>query len=652
MQLFQISPVVYRRTSQTVALAALSLVVYSLMLFLQASGKLLPMAPVVIGLSIASLVIALAALKWHSSKLSDLLLFAAYLLLASTAFYLTVIVSGGSILPITVLWVIVAILASVFGMFGIVPVFIASGYSVFMSAIGGSFELEILLNTLFVSWLPLIVGYVLWHKIGSTTPARQGNSMTSNLVNELGEANSKSGVIIEAIADGVIALNGKGTIELINPAAQKILGWSAQDAVSLSYKSVFKMYDSKDKEVEPSLDPVEKAISTNIQTETDTLSLGTSSDKKLLASIIVSPVGQMGQGVIIVFRDITSDKKEEREQAEFISTASHEMRTPVASIEGYLGLALNPATATIDDKARDFIGKAHESAQHLGRLFQDLLDVSRAEDGRLANTPSVIDVVSFTGNIVEGLLPQAEAKQLRLTYKPGIDNLPDNDRRMTPVYYTHADSDHLREVISNLTENAIKYTLKGDVVIDVNGDNNHIVISFQDSGIGIPAEDISHLFQKFYRVDNSDTREIGGTGLGLYLCRRLIEVMGGQIWVESEYKKGSTFYIKLPRLDHQEASRLMEEAAVRAEEEAAKEASLAAAQPTPEIPDPTPQPIPEPVYTTEPAPAQTPQPQPTALEAQPQINTPLSTIEQNPQAYTRANNPSLNIPTRGPGGQN
>ena len=87
----------------------------------------------------------------------------------------------------------------------------------------------------------------------------------------------------------------------------------------------------------------------------------------------------------MIFRDITKEKAEEREQAEFISTASHEMRTPVASIEGYLGLALNPATANIDEKARDFITKAHESAQHLGRLFQDLLDISKAEDGRLKN---------------------------------------------------------------------------------------------------------------------------------------------------------------------------------------------------------------------------------------------------------------------------
>ena len=115
----------------------------------------------------------------------------------------------------------------------------------------------------------------------------------------------------------------------------------------------------------------------------------------------------------MVFRDMTKEKSEEREQAEFISTASHEMRTPVASIEGYLGLALNPATATIDDKAREH-PKAQASAQHLGRLFQDLLDVSKAEDGRLSNNPTVLDTAAYISDIVEGLRPKALEKNLTL----------------------------------------------------------------------------------------------------------------------------------------------------------------------------------------------------------------------------------------------
>jgi hypothetical protein len=209
----------------------------------------------------------------------------------------------------------------------------------------------------------------------------------------------------------------------------------------------------------------------------------------------------------------------------------------------------------------------------LGRLFQDLLDVSKADDGRLQNNPKVVDVVPFLHDIVAGLLPKAQAKSLFINFKPSPDfegtvdisrqsygsNIDHATARViTPAFYVNVDNDHLREILDNLVENAIKYTLKGNVTVDVTGDDEHVIISIADSGIGIPAEDVSHLFQKFYRVDNSDTREIGGTGLGLYLCRRLTEAMGGKIWVESVYKEGSTFFVQLPRMDSVKAQEAIE----------------------------------------------------------------------------------------------
>jgi len=155
------------------------------------------------------------------------------------------------------------------------------------------------------------------------------------------------------------------------------------------------------------------------------------------------------------------------------------------------------------------------------------------------------------------------------------------------------------------------------VDVDITGDDNRVVISVKDTGVGIPAEDIPHLFQKFYRVDNSDTREIGGTGLGLYLCRKLTEVMGGQIWAESQYKQGSTFYIGLPRISHQEATQLKTEQENTAfvQQEQATQATAA--------PTPTPQPaqqaavpaqVQQPAPQTQPA-APTPQPQPATAPA-------------------------------------
>lgn len=581
--------------------------------------------------------------------------------------------TGGTSSPFIALWMIVSVFAGIFGLYGLLPLFMTLTAYLLLEYMGGFLNREAILTVVLAGELPLAVSYLIWH-----TKAKTDNSTNDRayqeLATELNQVANKSDVVINAIADGVIALNSQGVIQLINPAAQQIIGWGKQDALSLDYKSVLKLVDKDDNELTPANDPVSQVLATNKEVVTDDLHLLTNSGKKLLVSVVVSPVGQLGAGVIIVFRDITKEKTEEREQAEFISTASHEMRTPVASIEGYLGLALNPATAQIDDKAREFVGKAHESAQHLGRLFQDLLDVSKAEDGRLTNNPKVIDVVAFAHDIVQGLKPRAVEKGLHVVFKP----LPDDEeekggeRRLNPVFYVNVDNDHLREVIANLVDNAIKYTLKGEVIIDVTGDEEHVTISVADSGIGIPKEDMGHLFQKFYRIDNTDTREIGGTGLGLYLCRRLTEAMNGRIWVESEYKQGSTFYVELPRVDHDEATRLIESAATtppviskaQALAPAYQEPSAPTAYPQP--PEATPQAQPDATYTNTPVEAvaeqlqsfRTPQAPPASPQASPATpylapsqsavrpNTPLSSIEQNPDQYLRSRSRGVSIPPR------
>lgn len=433
----------------------------------------------------------------------------------------------------------------------------------------------------FVGILPLIASLIIWHN--KSNKAYTGDKAYKELASELSQVATQSEVVINAIGDGVMAIDAKGTIQLINPAAQQILGWGKQDALALNYKSVLQLVDLKGAPIDPATDPVQQVLNTNQQIRNNDTTLVTKSSKKIISSIVASPIGEVGSGAIIVFRDITKEKAEEREQAEFISTASHEMRTPVASIEGYLGLALNPNTAQIDDKARDFILKAHESAQHLGHLFQDLLDVSKADDKRLTNTPKVTDMTSFTEEIVQGLTPKAVEKGLNLVFKP---NPKDGNQHVAPVYHVNLDNDHIREILDNLIENAIKYTLKGQVTVDVNGTEDSVVVSIQDSGIGIPAEDIPHLFQKFYRVNNEETNQIGGTGLGLYLCRKLAEAMNGRIWAESTYKQGSTFNVELPRISSQEAANLQSQqtlAAQNASDTSLNQVESAAAIETPTL---------------------------------------------------------------------
>ncbi len=463
----------------------------------------------------------------------------------------TIITSGGVVSPFLAMWIIVAIFAGFFGMtiLGIMALLVVLQIITFVTQSG--INTQFIIGHIFFGFLPLIFSLILWGR------RQQSDNSVSNLENKLSAVEGKSDVVINAINDGVLAISKDGNIELINPSAQQIIGWEQGDALGLNWKSVLKLVASDGKEVDELENPISQSLSKNQPAHSDKFFLLTGSEKRILVSVVSSPVGTDGEGVIVVFRDITKEKAEEREQAEFISTASHEMRTPVASIEGYLGLALNPATANIDEKARDFITKAHESAQHLGRLFQDLLDISKVEDGRMKNNPKIININEFLKEIFEGLAPKANEKQLNYIFAP--DTIDEGkEKSLQPIFYANIDPDHFREVASNLIENAIKYTPSGDVTVDITGDDKQISISVKDSGIGIPAEDIPHLFQKFYRVDNSDTREIGGTGLGLYLSRRLAETMSGNLRVESKYKEGSTFYLEIPRVSSAEATQRLE----------------------------------------------------------------------------------------------
>ncbi|HEX4662077.1 MAG TPA: ATP-binding protein [Candidatus Saccharimonadales bacterium] len=559
------------------------------------------------GLAGLTVVVSLVAYFWAPKRLLFWMALAAYLLLAAT----TGLVIGSTGLtnsPFLALWMMLAIFSGLFGIWGLGPIFLATnGVLIYNMVSPHGVGREQLLLFLLACELPLFISYLLWHN--KNTHENEKERAFNALAQELNQVANKSEIVINAIADGVLALNEQGTIQLINPAAQTIVGWSKQDAMGLDYHSLLKLSDQKGTELTPETDPIQQVLHGHSSVLNNDLLLTMQSGKQIILSLLVSPISSKpGAGVIVVFRDITKEKKEEHQQVEFISTASHEMRTPVAAIEGYLGLALNPSTAAIDDKARLYLQKAHESAQHLGRLFQDLLDVSKAEDGRLKNNPAVVDMVAFARDVTTSFEPKAKEKGLFLYFKPGDGS--DTNRVVSPVFYSKVDNDHLREVLSNLIENAIKYTKTGSVTVDVKGDPTHTIISVSDTGIGIPPEDLPHLFQKFYRVDNSDTREIGGTGLGLYLCRRLAEAMGGRVWATSEMGKGSTFNFEAPRMTHEEAVNELEKEQEPTQTITPSPQRTPLAQPIPAQPQPQPAAASPaaPVVAAVPAPAVAPQP--------------------------------------------
>lgn len=361
---------------------------------------------------------------------------------------------------------------------------------------------------------------------------------------------------LNAIADGVIIADLNNVIKMINPAATRMMGYtSANDALGLSVDAVLHFENNNGGKIQDQENLVLKALTDNQPFSIREYVLISAQNQKYPVAVTVTPTGSAHGEKIVTFRDIAKELEEEGEQAEFISTASHEMRTPVASIEGYLSLALNPQTATIDERARKYLEEAHKSSQHLGRLFQDLLDVTKIDDNKIRLRLTPVEVVGLVKSIADGQAPSMMTKKLRYTFGM-VEQGVAPERRMEQVVYGSLDVDFLREVLNNLIENAVKYTPEGGAIwVNARGDGDRILINVTDTGIGISPEDLKHVFQKFYRVDNSQTRTIGGTGLGLYLVKQRTEAMGGKVWAESSFGEGSTFYLSFPRLTQEEYDR-------------------------------------------------------------------------------------------------
>lgn len=405
------------------------------------------------------------------------------------------------------------------------------------------------------------VGVVIWLRIGKRDthqPQANPNKLASNLRDE----KAKSDIILRAIDDGVVLIDDQNVIRHFNQGAADIMGWKREEAEGLDWRSVFRFMNDKGETLEDAETPFTKASSSRLAVHDNTLTIVGKTNKAIAASFSVSPLNGSGKsdGLVGIFRDVSQERKEENQRAEFISTASHEMRTPVAAIEGYLSLALNDKVATVDSRARGYLEKAHESTKHLGQLFQDLLTSAKAEDGRLTSHPRIVELGEYIEKLAGDLRFAAEKKQLFMEFVFGNSTITDTShgtdaggKTVRPLYYVRADPDRLREVITNIFDNACKYTSEGKVSLGITANANVVQLYVRDTGAGIPAEDIPHLFQKFYRVDNSATRTVGGTGLGLFISRKIIELYQGRIWVESELGKGSTFYINLPRIDSQKA---------------------------------------------------------------------------------------------------
>ncbi|HSX46775.1 MAG TPA: ATP-binding protein [Patescibacteria group bacterium] len=465
-------------------------------------------------------------------------------------------------------WLVLILFGGMFGGYIILSFLVLTSMYMILIMTNVRGQLRVDVFSLGVLGLNFAVGaasYLIWRRMY----INQESLQVARLSGALKSKEQQAEILIESLADGVIVTDPEGKISLVNQAAATLTGWSVEESVGIDVQLVAKFAEEDGKELSDDLNPFKQAFVTRKPVDIILRLMSRDGKTHHTVSLVVSPVilpkAEEPAGTAAIIRDISAAREEEHRRADFISTASHEMRTPVAAIEGYLALALNDKVSRIDSKARSYLEKAHESTQHLGKLFQDLLTSAKAEDGRLVNHPLVTEMGSYLEQLADTLRFAAEKKGLLLDFTIGTSEKSEGSisggKVVRPLYYSYIDPDRMREVITNLFDNAVKYTESGKISVGLTGNNDIIQFYIRDTGHGIPPEDIPHLFQKFYRVDNSTTRTIGGTGLGLFICRKIVELYNGHIWVESEINKGSTFYINVPRLSSQEATELQKKVA-------------------------------------------------------------------------------------------
>jgi PAS domain S-box-containing protein len=406
-----------------------------------------------------------------------------------------------------------------------------------------------------------IFQFLIWRNLqGKVFDGLHRNTKINPLTNSVGEAKSTAESLIDSINEGVVVIDKTSRITIFNPAAEILTEWSYKDAINIDVNLVVKILQENGKPFDEKDNPFNSILLSQKKIDS-TVQLISKSGKHFFISLVAAPIIVNGAitGVAFTMRDITAQRNAEQQKLDFISTASHEMRTPVAAIEGYLSLAMNDKISSIDSKAREYLTKAHTSTQQLGKLFQDLLNSSRAEDGRLVNHPEVVELGDYISKLAEGFQLAAEKKHLIVNFtlvSSKQDQLDPQGKIITPLFFVYVDPNRMLEVMTNLFDNAVKYTETGTITIGLGGTDTTASLFIRDTGVGIPAESIDHLFQKFYRVDNSAVRTIGGTGLGLYISKKIVELYNGRIWAESQVGKGTTFYINLPRLSQQQADKL------------------------------------------------------------------------------------------------
>ncbi len=373
-------------------------------------------------------------------------------------------------------------------------------------------------------------------------------SMTVDLRNERNLAvttQHKDEAILTSIGDGVFVIDMAGKILLFNKAAEEISGYTAQEVIGRSYKEVLAFQSEEDDHL------VEEFITTALSGTRAEMALHTRLKRKDGATVPVADsaapiIDAQGSrdGAVVVFRDTTRERQLERMKDEFLSIASHELRTPMGAVRANLSMILDGDYGPVNKDLVEPLTDIKTSTIRLVNLVNDLLNVARIEAGRTKFTLSEFDINEVIRATVESLAPLGKEKGIAITHKSA-----------DPIT-VQADADKVAQVLTNLIGNALKFTEKGSIEVVVVNNANMAEVAVVDTGMGIALDDQSKLFGKFKQITTAQDGKPQGTGLGLYISRELIRKMGGELWIkQSDIGKGSTFVFTLPCVDTASATR-------------------------------------------------------------------------------------------------
>ncbi|MEG8947361.1 ATP-binding response regulator [Rosettibacter firmus] len=347
---------------------------------------------------------------------------------------------------------------------------------------------------------------------------------------ELASEKSRLNAIIKSISDGVLVINKNGELAYYNYAALKFLDLSD---IKIGDK-ILPLLNEKIVQI------VEKIFSSEtILLKSYTTQIELKPDNELIVEAAATPIphpdGTLA-GVVIVLSNITEFKKIELIKSQFVSMVAHELKAPLAAVQGYLNLLTDEKINLPEEKRKDYLNRSLIRLKSLSDLVNDLLDISRMELKTKFREIEDVDIRDIIKNLIQFF--EIDIKKRGLNLEINIaENLPT----------IKADQNEISRLITNLLSNAIKYNKdNGKIIIDISSSTNYLEIKITDTGIGLKPEEKSKLFNEFFRAKNEKTRGISGTGLGLSIVKKIVDSYYGKIDVVSEFGKGTTFIINLP----------------------------------------------------------------------------------------------------------